>query len=62
MQGAQLAVHSGIGITEMNSCGYDFTVGKHTCFSLIRTMVTNSWWRHVATQLPSKKVALRLGF
>jgi len=27
-QGAQLSVHSGVGITEMNSCGYSFKTGK----------------------------------
>jgi hypothetical protein len=27
-QGAQISVHSGVGITEMNSCGYSFKVGK----------------------------------
>jgi hypothetical protein len=27
-QGAQVGVHSGIGTTEMSSCGYDFKVGK----------------------------------
>jgi len=27
-KGAQIGVHSGVGITEMNSCGYSFRVGK----------------------------------